>query len=185
MVTRLQGVHFSSSEFHGVLNPVKITIHICINTRYVFAATSYSPADDSNQIHTIILHTDQRPRRWRGARGSRREVRFGGPRMWVREEARLPAGFGARGEPGTAVRGRRGVQREGRPSWEQGWALRGREERGCCGGGRGKGRDGDTVLDGSEGAGSSEAGAGQGLTGNRKRRERGRRQRECRQSLCV
>lgn len=48
MVTRLWIVHFSSSGFHVVLNPVKITIHICINARYVFATTTYSPADDSN-----------------------------------------------------------------------------------------------------------------------------------------
>lgn len=63
MVTRLWIVHFSSSGFHVVLNPVKITIHICINARYVFAATTYSPADDSNQMHSIILHADQRPSR--------------------------------------------------------------------------------------------------------------------------
>lgn len=63
MATRLWRVHFSFSGFHVVLNPVQITIHICINTRYVFAATAYSPADDSNEIHPIILHTDQRPSR--------------------------------------------------------------------------------------------------------------------------
>lgn len=81
--------------------------------------------------------------------------------------------------------GRRGVRREGRPKWGRGWVLRGRAERGCCGGGHGKGRDRDRVLGGSEGEGSSEEGAGQRLTGSRKRWERERRQRECRQSVCV
>lgn len=71
VVAGLQRVHLSFSEFHSVLNPVKIAIHICINTRYVFAATAYSPADDSNQIHTIILHTDQRPSRVTLQRSSR------------------------------------------------------------------------------------------------------------------
>lgn len=71
MVAGLQRVNLSFSEFHSVLNPVKIAIHICINTRYVFAATAYSPADDSNQIHTIILHTHQRPSRVTLQRSSR------------------------------------------------------------------------------------------------------------------
>lgn len=45
---RLGTARFSFSGFHVVLNPVKVTIHVGINTRYVFAATAYSPADDSN-----------------------------------------------------------------------------------------------------------------------------------------